>query len=40
MFDPLEVHVVEPVASPAVEMVVIRVKVRVVAYRSESFDCP
>ncbi len=38
MFGPLEVHVVEPVASPAVEVVVIRIEVRVVAYSSESSD--
>lgn len=40
MFNPLKVHVEESVAYLAVEMVVIRIKVRVVAYCSESSDCP
>ncbi len=31
-------YVVEIAATPAAEVVVVRVEVRVVAYRSESFD--
>jgi hypothetical protein len=38
MFNTLEVHFVEPVTSPAVEVVVIRVKVSVVAYRPEALN--
>ena len=38
MFDPLEMHVVEFAATPAAEMVVIRVEVRIVARRPEALD--
>ncbi len=38
MFGCLEMHVVEPVATLAVKVVVVRIKIRIVAYRSESFD--
>ena len=38
MFDPLEVHVVKPAGCPAAEVVVMRVKVRVVARCPEALD--
>ena len=38
MFNPLEAHVVESAATPAAEMVVVRVDVRVVAYRPEALN--
>ncbi len=38
MLNPLETHVVQRATTPAAEMVVIRVEVRVVAYRPEALN--
>ena len=38
MFNPLETHLIQGAATPAAEMVVIRVDVRVVAHRPEALD--